>query len=173
MSPAPKPSTSTPADVPVARIAGVFGIRGELKCDPTSAGRAAISAGAQLRCAGAAQSTTIRVASARPHKGRLLIRIAGVDDADAAAAYAGATLFAPRAAISLGQGEYLDEDLVGCAVRGVDGTDYGSIERVEHYPSSDMLVVAGRMVPMVHAIVIEIDVERGCVTIDPPLGLID
>jgi len=115
----------------------------------------------------------IRIDAARAHKGRLLVRIAGVDDADAAAEYAGATLFAPRAAIALAEGEYLDEDLVGCAVVGIDGTEHGVVERVEHYPSSDMLVVGGRMVPMVRAIVTAIDLGARRIAIDPPAGLFD
>jgi len=109
----------------------------------------------------------------RAHKGRLLVQIAGVDNADAAAAYAGTVLYAPRAAISLAEGEFLDEDLVGCAVIGLDGTEHGVVERVEHYPSSDMLVVGGRMVPMVRAIVTAVDLGARRIAIDPPAGLFD
>jgi 16S rRNA processing protein RimM len=161
------------SDVAVGRIAGVFGVRGELKCDPTSAGRTVISAGAQLRCRQRDVPSTIRIESARAHKGRLLIRISGVDDAEAAAAYAGAILFASRAEITLQAGEYLDDDLIGCAVYGIGGSAYGRVERVEHFPSSDMLVIEGRMVPMVAAIVTSIDLERRRIVIDPPEGLLD
>ncbi len=45
--------------------------------------------------------------------------------------------------IALAPGEYLDDDLVGCDVEDAVGTRYGAVERVEHYPSSDMLVVGG------------------------------
>lgn len=159
-------------DVTVGRIAGVFGIHGELKCDPTSAGRI-ISPGVELRCARGDDLSTVRVTAVRPHGGRLLIRIAGVEDASSAGNYAGALLYAPRDWVALLPGEYLDDDLVGCAVRGKDGTQYGSVERVEHYPASDMLIVSGRMVPMVHAIVTEIALERRQIVIDPPEGLLD
>lgn len=109
----------------------------------------------------------------RPHKGRLLIGIEGVDDAAAAGAYVGAVLYAAREDVKLNQGEYFDADLVGCAVHGVDGTPYGAVERVEHYPAGDMLVVAGHLVPMVRAIVAKIDLDRRRIVIDPPAGLID
>lgn len=160
-------------DLAVGRIAGVFGVRGELKCDPTSAGRTVILAGAELRCREPDLPPTIRIESVRTHKSRLLIRIAGVEDAGAASAYAGATLFASRSDVPLQAGEYFDEDLVGCAVYGANETAYGCVERVEHFPSSDMLVVEGRMVPMVRAIVKEIDVERRRIVIDPPEGLLE
>jgi len=100
-----------------------------------------------------------------------LISIEGIADVDGAAAYVGAVLFAQRAQIALADGEYLDDDLVGCPVFGRDGKLYGQVERVEHYPSSDMLVVAGTMVPMVRAIVAEIDLDGRRIVIDPPAGL--
>ena len=87
----------------------------------------------------------------RPHKGRLLIRAERVDDADAAKALAGAVLYAPRERLDVGPEEYLDSDLTGCRVLGVDGTDYGTVDGVEHYPASDVLVVGGTLVPMVAA----------------------
>jgi 16S rRNA processing protein RimM len=159
--------------IEVGRIAGIFGLRGELKCDPTTAGRILFSAGATLRCEGKETTSSIRLTQVRPHKGRLLIRIEGIDDAGAANAFAGAVLYAPRADVPLNEGEYFDADLVGCGVHGTDDTLYGTVERIEHYPSGDMLVVAGRLIPMVRAIVTEIDLDRRKIIVDPPAGLLD
>ncbi|HEY6326329.1 MAG TPA: ribosome maturation factor RimM [Candidatus Cybelea sp.] len=165
--------TQDDASVVVGKIAGVFGVRGELKCDPTNAGRIVFSPGAELECARGDARATIRLAAVRPHGGRLLVRIAGVEDASSAQGYAGALLYASRGRISLTEGEYLDDDLVGCAVLGQDGTAYGTVLRVEHYPASDMLIVDGTMVPMVRSIVSEIDVANRRIVIDPPLGLFE
>ena len=151
----------------------MFGLHGELKCDPTSAGRIVFSVGTTLRCEGDQSSAPIRLTQIRPHKGRLLIRIEGVDDANAAGAFVGGVLYAARQDVVLNEGEYFDEDLVGCAVCGTDDTAYGTVERVEHYPAGDMLVVAGHLVPMVRAIVCEIDLDRRRIVIDPPAGLLD
>ena len=115
----------------------------------------------------------MRIVTVRPHRGRLLVRFEGIDDATAALAFAGATLHAPRANLELHPGEYFDADLVGCAVQGTDGTPYGAVERVEHYPASDMLIVGGRMIPMVGAIVTGIDLAGKTIVIDPPAGLLD
>ncbi len=166
-------SAETKGYVVVGRIAGAFGVRGELKCDPTSAGRTAILAGSALRCECGGETRAIRVTESRPHKNRLLLRIDGIDDAAAAAELCGAVLYAPRAEIALAEGEYLDDDLLGCAVVGRDGTSYGAVEGVEHFPASDMLVVRGGMVPMVEAIVAEIDLSRRTIVIDPPAGLLE
>ena len=46
-------------------------------------------------------------------------------------------------------------------------------ESVEHFPGSDMLVVRGAMVPMVRAIVAEIDLPGKRIVIDPPEGLLE
>jgi 16S rRNA processing protein RimM len=160
-------------DLPVGRIAGAFGLHGELKCDPTGAGRTVFSVGSELRCARGDDVSTIRITSVRSHKGRLLIRIEGVEDADAADRFTGAVLQTSRDQVPLSEGEYLDDDLVGCLVHGKDGRRYGTVERVEHYPASDMLVVEGRMVPMVGAIVAEIDMDRRRIVVDPPAGLLE
>jgi 16S rRNA processing protein RimM len=165
-------------ELPVGRIAGLFGIRGELKCDPTSAGRALFVPGAQLRCvlreAADAEDVYVTIESVREHKGRLLIALEEAQDATAAERFAGATFFAPRDALDVEPGEYLDVDLVGCAVRDADGKAYGTVERVEHYPASDMLVVSGRLLPMVGAFVRSIDIKKKEIVVhDLPSGLLD
>lgn len=163
----------TPTDVLVGRIAGVFGVRGELKCDPTNAGRIVFAESAELGCVRGDTRTAIRLAAVRPQGSRLLIRIAGVEDATSAQGYAGALLYAGRDRIHLSEAEYLDDDLIGCAVVGKDGTAYGTVQRVEHYPASDMLIVDGTMVPMVPSIVSEIDPVKRRIVIDPPFGLFE
>jgi 16S rRNA processing protein RimM len=167
--------------VPVARIAGPFGVRGELKCDPTAAGRTLVLAGSRFRCvlsptasggAGGGDSE-ITLSSVRPHKGRLLVRVDGVDDADAAERYRDAMLFAPRERIELEPEEFLDSDLTGCQVFDSSGHLYGVVESVAHYPASDMLIVSGVMVPMVSEFIVSIDVGARRIVIAPPAGLFE
>lgn len=126
-----------------------------------------------MECRRGGDASPVRLSGVRAHGSRLLIRLAGIDDPEAAAAYAGATLWAARDDVELSPGEYLDADLAGCAVVGAGGEAYGTVERVEHYPANDMLVVGGRLVPMVSAIVKEIDLQTRTIIIDPPQGLLD
>lgn len=160
-------------ELPVGRIAGLFGIRGELKCDPTSAGRILFVPGAALRCERAGESATVHLESVREHKGRLLIALDEAQDADEAEGYIGATFYAPRESLDVGAGEYLDVDLVGCVVRSNAGFDYGPVTRVEHFPSNDMLIVGGRMLPMVRAFIRTIDVDAKEIVVEVPPGLLD
>jgi 16S rRNA processing protein RimM len=157
-------------EMPIGRIAGLFGVRGELKCDPTSAGRALFVPGAQLQCAG----EMVTIESVREHKGRLLITLAQADDATAAERFIGATFVASREELDVEPGEYLDVDLVGCAVVDANGRPYGTVERVEHYPASDMLVVGGHLLPMVGAFIKNIDIKKREIVVDDlPHGLLD
>lgn len=157
----------------VGRLAGVFGLRGELKCDATSAARSLFMPGAAFQYERGDKCDSLQLRSVREHRGRLLLGLEGVEDTTAAEAFVGATLYAPKESIPLSGGEYLDENLVGCSVVTKKGTRCGLVERVEHYPASDMLVVANKMIPMVSAIVLEVDTANKIIKIDPPAGLLD
>jgi 16S rRNA processing protein RimM len=160
-------------ELTVGRIAGPFGIRGELKCDPTNAGRMLFSPGESLR-AGLADgdSLTLLLQSAREHQGRLLVRFEHVDSIEEAQKLNGATLYAPRERISLESNEFLDADLTGCEVYD-RGSRVGTVERVEHYPASDMLVVRGCMIPLIDEFVKTIDIAKKRIDADLPEGLLE
>lgn len=113
------------------------------------------------------------MASVREHKRRLLLTVEGIDDADAAAALNGAQFVAPREQLDVADDEYLDDDLIGCELFDAAGNAIGRATGVEHYPSSDMLIVNGKMVPLVRAFIRTIDIENKRITADLPEGLFD
>ena len=168
--------STTPSDLNAGRIVGVFGLRGECKIDATRLGADALRPGSvvRVRLADGAERD-LRVRSARLHKGRPLAAFDGFDDTSAAEALVGATLAFDRADVVLSPDEYLDADLVGCAIVGPDGARLGDVVAVEHYPSQDMLVVgaARALVPMVAAFVQSIDIAYKRITVDLPPGLLD
>ncbi|BDZ63222.1 ribosome maturation factor RimM [Agromyces mangrovi Wang et al. 2018] len=71
---------------------------------------------------------------------------------------------------------WYDHQLVGLAVVR-DGERIGTVKHVDHLPAQDLLVISmdGRevMVPFVSAIVPEVDVAAGTVTVTPPPGLLE
>jgi 16S rRNA processing protein RimM len=165
---------SSNSELPVGRIAGIFGIRGELKCDPTSAGRMLFSPHTHLRLVLAdASSQEVEVSAVREHKGRLLIRLRGVESANDAERYIGSTFYADRGRIELEKGEYLDIDLIGCTLYDSRDNMLGIVSAVEHYPSSDMLLVNGKLVPMIGAFIKSIDTRAKRIVVDLPAGLLD
>ena len=157
-------------------MTGVFGLRGELKIAPSRIGEDALAAGIDVRAMLAdGTSRALRVRALRLHQGRPLLAFEGIDDANAAQALAGATLFVDRAIVAMGEGEYFDDDLVGCALVDVAGTVLGEVVAVEHYPAQDVLLVGPRraMVPLVRAFVRGVDVGARRITVDLPAGLLD
>jgi 16S rRNA processing protein RimM len=161
-------------ELPVGRIAGIFGIQGELKCDPTSAGRTLFSRGAHFRAQLASGvSRDVTIATIREHKNRFLIRLDGVESANAAEEYAGATFYADAERIILEPGEYLDRDLIGCELFDEAGKSLGKVAAVDHFPSSDMLIVRGKMVPMIKEFIHSIDTGAKRIDVSLPLGLLD
>ena len=115
----------------------------------------------------------------RPHGGRLLIKLKGVDDADAANALRGRVLYARRESIYLPPGSCFIEDLK--ELRGVDadtGRDYGKVSDVISTGANDVYVLRDdtgreRLIPAISQVVLEKDFERGIMLIRPLRGLFD
>jgi 16S rRNA processing protein RimM len=154
----------------------VFGLRGELKVDPSRIGDDALAVGLALDATlrdGTVRA--LRVRALRRHKGRPLVTFEGIDDATAAEALAGATLQLDRAEVSLASDEYFDEDLVGCTLVDEADTALGEVVAVEHHPAQDVLVVGARraLVPLVRAFVRGIDVPARRIVVALPPGLLD
>lgn len=161
------------AEIPVGRLVGLFGVRGELKCDPTPVGRDLLAAGERFVAVHGNTVRAVTIASIRPHKGRVLVRFEQIADANAAAALVGWELRAERSRVRLAPGEYLSDDLIGCTVYDAAGTALGDVRAVEHYPASDMLVVRGGMIPLVRAFVREIDITARRIVVEIPDGLLE
>jgi 16S rRNA processing protein RimM len=157
-------------------VAGVFGLRGELKIDPSRIGADALEAGMEVRATlPDGTGRALRIRSLRLHKGRPLASFDGVDDVNTAQALVGAALAIDRAAVELGRDEYFDEDLVGCALVDEQGRELGAVVAVEHYPAQDMLRIGPRraIVPLVRAFVRAIDVAGRRIEVTLPPGLLD
>ena len=177
MSPRVIPSTPQ-SDASAGRVAGVFGLRGELKVAASRIGEDALRAGLDVRARlrdGAER--TLRIRSLRRHQGRPLVAFEGVDDATAAGALVGATLTIDRAEVELDSDEYFDDDLVGCVLVDAGGAELARVTAVEHYPAQDVLVVdvhgTSAIVPLVRAFVKRVDVPLRRIVVDVPPGLLD
>lgn len=160
----------------VGRVARPHGVRGELVVEPrTDQPERRFAPGAILRTDSGASLTVV---SSRPHSGRLLVRLAGVDDRTAADRLRGWELLVEADPDDTDDELYADVALIGLDVRTTGGDHVGSVVAVEHLPMHDLLVVAleqGRevRVPFVAAIVVEVDASGGRLRIDPPPGLLD
>jgi 16S rRNA processing protein RimM len=170
------PSEKRKPDVNAGRIAGVFGLHGELKLDASRVGDDAMRAGlaATLRLPDGTRRE-VTISAVRRNKDRPLIRIAGIDDANAAEALVGAAMTIARADAPLGEREYFDEDLTGCRLLDEAGIERGVVVDVLHYPNQDLLVIgpARAMLPLVAAFIARVDVARKEIHVTVPDGLLD
>src|SRR5262249_55612703 len=111
--------------------------------------------------------------------GELLVRFEGFDDRDAAAELRGTWLLVDSATFAPldDPDEFRDGDLIGLAVRTVDGTAVGSVYDALHSGQGGLLIKSsgGRdiMVPFVLPVVPEVDIAGGFLVINPPEGLLN
>ncbi|MBO0854740.1 MAG: ribosome maturation factor RimM, partial [Nocardia sp.] len=126
-------------------------------------------------------STEYTVESAREHSGRLLVRLDGIADRDAADALRGIIFLIDSEDLpaSADPDEFYDHELEGLRVRLTDGTEVGAVTEVLHSAAGELLSIRaasdGReiLVPFVAAIVPTVSVAEGLIVIDPPDGLLD
>ncbi|WP_313404565.1 ribosome maturation factor RimM [Aeromicrobium sp.] len=161
--------------VVVGRIGRAHGIRGDLSVDPrTDEPERRFAPGSSVLC----RDGVLTIAAAREHSGKLLVTFAEVPDRTAAEQLHGALL-----EIEIDPDEVPDEDdafydhqLEGLKVM-VDGTERGTVLEVLHLPAHDSLLLAvdGRrvQVPFVEALVPEVDLESGTVTVADRPGLLN
>ena len=174
-------------ELTVGRVVKAHGISGEVVVEVrTDDPDARFAPGTALRsraARGGGPERTFVVDSAREHGGRLLVRLAGVGDREAAEALRG-TLFVvdsadlPPIDPRDEPDTYYDHQLEGLRVRTATGADVGVVAEVLHTAAGELLSVrppdGGEvLVPFVGAIVTSVSLQDGVVEIDPPEGLLD
>ncbi|HEX8720802.1 MAG TPA: ribosome maturation factor RimM [Pyrinomonadaceae bacterium] len=114
------------------------------------------------------------------HGGRVVLKLAGYDSPEAAAALAGCELAVPESeAVELEEGEFYDWQLEGCRVETVEGRAVGSVREVLHTGGEAPVLVildgGGResLVPLAESICVEIDVAAKLIRVDAPEGLLE
>jgi 16S rRNA processing protein RimM len=151
----------------IAHITRAHGLRGEVVVAPVSNRAERFAAGAVWTIG----DVEYRVDAARRQTDRYVVKLAGVDDRDAAEALRGSTAYAPPLG-ELPEGEMWVHELVGCTCVDRAGVRLGVVESVEDNPAHDLLVLdSGVLIPMVF--VTAHDAGARTVTVDPPEGLLD
>ena len=163
--------------VTMAMVGAPHGVRGEVRLNVFAEDPSVLSKLGPFRTEGG-REVTIR--SIRAQGGRLIARLDGIEDRDAAAAITGATLTLDRAQLPpIGEDEtFYHADLIGLAAMLVDGSCLGRVTAVQDFGAGDLLEITlaegGQvLVPFTKAVVPEVDVAAGRLTVDPPDGLLD
>lgn len=114
------------------------------------------------------------------HQRRIVLKLAKYDSIEAASALIGYEFAVPESKrVRLPEGYFYDWELEGCVVETVDGRPVGHVCDVMRIGGGvEMLVVENseqhkHLIPMTQSIVVEIDLARKSVQIDPPEGLLE
>jgi 16S rRNA processing protein RimM len=177
------PHHPSPDTVVVGRIGRPHGVRGEVTVEVrTDDPELRFAVGSVLRTEPASRGP-LTVVGRRWHREILLLTLEGPTglsvSREDAEALRDTELHVPVADLpELDDPDaFYDHQLVGLAVRLVDGTPQGEVTAVRH-EGADLLVVhriegGELLVPFVAAIVPTVDVAGGFVEVDPPEGLLD
>ena len=169
-------------ELTVGRVVKAHGVTGELVVDVrTDDPDLRFAPGSVLRAKGSdRRERTYTVDTVRPHGSRLLLRLEGVADRNAADALRGSVFLIDSADLPPIDEEdtYYDHQLEGLRVRTTAGLEIGTVTEVLHTGAGELLAVKRDdgpelLVPFVSAIVMSVSLEDGVVDIDPPDGLLE
>jgi 16S rRNA processing protein RimM len=111
-------------------------------------------------------------------KDRVVLKLSGYDDVDAAKQLIGYEFAVPESdRVQLEEDEFYDWELEGCTVK-VGDESIGQVRSVMKTGGAEILVVSDEsgketLVPLASDIVLEVDPEAKTILVDPPEGLLD
>ena len=156
----------------VGRIAGAFGVRGEMRVTSFTADPMALAGYRDLRRADGSPAPALT--SARPVKGGLVARAAGVETREQAEALRGLKLHVLREALPApDEDEFYLADLIGMRVETPDGRVLGVVRGVQDFGAGDLLEIKPEgapsfWLPFTRDAVPEIDLAGGRILAAPP-----
>jgi 16S rRNA processing protein RimM len=162
-------------------LVGVFGapqgVRGEIRVKSFTADPKAIGAYGAL--ADASRRRAFALERLRPLKDDMLVvKVAGVETRESAAALTGVEIFARRDQLpSPGADEYYCADLIGLEAVTHAGERLGRVAHVSNYGAGDILEIEPEgggetlLVPFTRAVAPAIDFEGGRIVIEPPFEI--
>jgi 16S rRNA processing protein RimM len=112
------------------------------------------------------------VAEMRAHGARFVARLVGVDSREGAARLTGAVIEVEREALpDPGDRQHYWVDLIGLAVRNVEGEILGRVDHFIEAPANAVMVVRGereRWVPVTPQHLVKVDRAAGTIVVDWP-----
>lgn len=133
-------NSPSPKLIEIGRVAGAFGVRGEVRVTAYSDDPLALKTyGPLLKKDGAVGLT---LTSARLHKGGLVVRAKEVETKEQADAMRGLTLWVAREALPApAEDEFYLADLIGLEARDGAGVVLGTVKAVQDFGAGDILEI--------------------------------
>ena len=162
----------SPDLIQVGRVAGAFGVRGEVRITSfTAEPLALVDYKTLVREDGSAGLT---LTSGRPVKGGVIVRAKEVETREQAEALRGLKLYIPRDRLPAPEeDEFYVTDLIGLAIETADGEPLGRVKAVQDFGAGDLLEVqppegASWYLPFTREAVPEVRIGEGKVIAVPP-----
>ena len=155
------------------RIVATHGVHGEVKVQPWADDPSFLLNFDKVLL----RNRPVAVEQARVHKSQVLLKLAGIDTMEAAAALRGQILSIDRSDAALDADTVFIADLIGLPVFA-DGAEIGKITEVLSLPANDVYVVktdSGKevLLPAIRQCILDTDLEAGRITVHILDGLLD
>jgi 16S rRNA processing protein RimM len=155
-------------------IAGVHGVRGEVKVKSFTADPLAIAAYGPL-FDDQGRRFDLKLSQKAAKDTVVIAKIDGVGDRNAAEALKGKRLYAPREALPAieDEGEFYASDLIGLAVEDRTGKALGTVAALADYGAGDIIAISGGApgdfeLPFADRFVPVVDLAAGKIVVDLP-----
>ena len=162
--------------VELGRIGAPFGVKGWMHVDSyTDPLEGLLEYPEWILRVGSGSRATRKLVEGHPQGDRLVARLEGVEDRDAASALTGAVIEVERATLPPpGKRQHYRADLVGLAVRNLEGVELGNVAQFVDAPTGPVMIVkdaAGKehWVLATRQHLRKVEVDAGLILVDWPL----
>lgn len=166
-------------ELQVGVITQTHGIRGEVKVFPTTDDVNRFKKLKEVILETGKERLTLTVAGVKFFKQYVILKFREYDSINDIEKYKGARLLVPREkAVKLQKDEYFVADLIGMQVATEDGEPFGRLKNVLETGANDVYVVEtaeGKevLLPAIKECVLQVDMEKGVITVHIMDGLLD
>lgn len=159
------------------KIVGTHGIRGMVRVQPWSDSGEFLTDFKRFFLSPDGENE-LKALKIQPHGGVVLVAFKGIDTVELAESLRGKTLYISREDITLPDGRYFIDDLIGCEVFDADsGVKYGEISEVSKTGANDVWHISSDgkeyLLPAIDEVIVTVDPENGRLEIRPMKGIFD
>jgi 16S rRNA processing protein RimM len=176
----PRAQENDEALVVVARAVKTRGLKGELIAELLTDFPNRFASATRLFAIGPdGERTKVELESHSFQNKRVVLKFFGYDNIDSAKGLIGSEFAVPESdRVQLSENEFYDWELAGCSIQTENGSAIGTVREILRTGGVEVLVVEDpkrkeHLIPMVDSIVLEIDIPRKRILVDPPEGLLE
>lgn len=159
-------------------ISSTHGIRGEVKVFPTTDDPKRFKKLKEVILDTGKEEQVLKIQGVKFFKKFVILKFEGYDNINDIEKYKGKSLFVERKdAVPLEEDEYYIADMIGMKVMTDEGEEFGTLKDVMETGANDVYVIEMKdgkevLIPAIKQCVLDIDVEKMCMTIHVMEGLL-